>query len=65
METGSTRARLLDEEDAAWFFNKTPRWVRDKWQKRELPAVKIGRSVRFRLEDLEAYVADHTVPPVR
>jgi excisionase family DNA binding protein len=52
-------ARLLDIEEAAWYLNQTPRWVRGRWSAKELPGVKLGKSVRFRLEDLDRYVAEH------
>lgn len=32
------------------------------WQKR-IPFVKLGRAVRFRRADIEAWLAEHTVAP--
>jgi excisionase family DNA binding protein len=54
--TSGERARLLDATEAAWYLNVTPRWIRSAWGQRKLPAVKVGRAVRFRVEDLDAYV---------
>jgi excisionase family DNA binding protein len=56
-----THARLLDTEEAAWYLHQTPRWVRGKWASRELPAVKLGRAVRFRVEDLDQFIADNVI----
>lgn len=56
---------LLDYEAAARYLGTTPRHVRELWAKRYVAAVKIGRRVRFRLIDLDAFIAAHRVPPAR
>ena len=53
--------RLLDLEEAAQYLCTTPRWVRSQWQSRSIPAVKLGRAVRFRVEDLDAFVEARVV----
>jgi excisionase family DNA binding protein len=58
----SDHPRLLDTEEAAWYLNQTPRWVREKAVRRQIPAVKLGRAVRFRVEDLDAFIAGNVVP---
>lgn len=56
---------LLDYEAAARYLGTTPRHVRELWAKRYLAAVKVGRRVRFRIADLDAFIAAHRVPAVR
>jgi excisionase family DNA binding protein len=57
--------QLLDYEAAAARLNTSPRHVRELAYRRELGFVKVGRLVRFRAEDLDAYVAARTVNPRR
>lgn len=33
---------------------------RDRWAGRSIPYVKLGRAVRYRVEDVEAYLAANT-----
>ena len=56
---------LLDYSSAATVLGTTERHVRELWACRRIGAVKIGRLVRFRQEDLQAYIDAHFVPPVR
>jgi excisionase family DNA binding protein len=56
---------LLDYEAAARYLGTTPRHVRELWAKRYLAGVKVGRRVRFRIADLDAFIAAHRVPAVR
>ncbi|MCU1490830.1 MAG: Helix-turn-helix domain [Acidimicrobiaceae bacterium] len=53
--------RLLDAEEAAWYLNTSQRWVRNAWATRELAGVKIGRSVRFTVRDLDDYIESRKV----
>lgn len=62
---GDRVARLLALEEGAWYLGTTPRQLRELWSRREIAAVKVGRLVRFRREDLDAYIEAHTVPAVR
>jgi len=55
------RSRLLDMDEAAWYLKQSPRWVRTKWSTRELTGIKVGRAVRFRVSDLDAYIETHRV----
>lgn len=48
--------RLLDAEEAAWYLHMSPSWVLSAWAARQLPAVKVGRAVRFRIEDLDDFI---------
>lgn len=56
---------LLDEAGAGIYLGTTPRHIRALWQRREIAAVKVGRLVRFRPEDLDAYIARQRVEAVR
>jgi excisionase family DNA binding protein len=56
---------LLDYPGAAARLNTTERHIRALTERRELPFVKVGRLVRFRSDDLDAYVASRIVQPQR
>jgi excisionase family DNA binding protein len=56
---------LLDYEAAAAYLAVTPRHVRELWEKRRLGAIKVGRSVRFSREDLDAFIVSNRVRAVR
>ncbi len=53
------RTRLLDSEEAAWYLRTTPRWVRTAACQGRLPAVRVGRHLRFRADDLDSWVDSH------
>jgi excisionase family DNA binding protein len=57
--------RLLDYEAAAIYLCTTPRHVRELWARRQLAAIKVGRSVRFRRTDLEAFISANRVKAVQ
>lgn len=48
---------LVDIPEAARLLSVCPRTVWTLKDRGELPTVRIGRSVRFRVADLEAFVA--------
>lgn len=56
---------LLDYEAAARYLCTTARHVRELWARRELAAIKVGRSVRFAKADLDAFIAANRVRAVR
>ncbi|MGI8751866.1 MAG: helix-turn-helix domain-containing protein [Acidimicrobiales bacterium] len=56
---------LLDEDAAALYLGTSSRHVRALWAQRKLAAVKVGRLVRFRTEDLDAFIATHRVEAAR
>jgi excisionase family DNA binding protein len=56
---------LLDYREAARYLCTTPRHVRELWSRRELAAIKVGRSVRFAKADLDAFIAANRVRAVR
>jgi excisionase family DNA binding protein len=55
---------LLDKAGAAVYLGTTERHVQRLWAERRIPAVKVGRKVRFRTRDLDAWIEAHTVPEV-
>ena len=55
---------LLDKRGAAAYLGTTERHVQRLWTERRIPAVKVGRKVRFRVRDLDAWIAAHTVEAV-
>ncbi len=53
---------LLDCAAGADRLGTSERWMRRAVAERRIPFVKIGRHVRFRPEDLDAYIARQLVP---
>ena len=47
---------LLTLAEAAQFLNVSERRLRDLWDKRLIPCVKIGTSLRFRRSALDAFI---------
>ncbi len=62
---GDMGGGLLDYEAAARYLCTTSRHVRELWARRELAAIKVGRSVRFTKADLDAFIAANRVGAVR
>ena len=56
---------LLDLDGAARYLGVEPRMVRRLQTERKVAFVKVGRYVRFRREDLDAYVARQRVLATR
>lgn len=62
-------ARLTDHdpplsiEQAAAYLNVEIRWMRRAVFERRLPYYKVGRYLRFRRRDLEAFLQDGRVDP--
>jgi predicted DNA-binding transcriptional regulator AlpA len=55
---------LVDTREAAEMLAKHPAVLADwRHQSRGPKYVKFGRSVRYRVGDLRAWVADHTIEP--
>lgn len=55
---------LLSREDAAKRLNISPRTLWNYTAPRgKLPAVRIGRTLRYSVADLEEFVGDRTVRP--
>lgn len=62
---GNPSGGLLDYQAAARYLCTTTRHVRELWTRRELAAIKVGRSVRFTKTDLDAFIAANRVRAVR
>ena len=50
---------LVDKAGAATHLGTTERHVAELVYKRSIPFVKVGKLVRFRPEDLDAWVLEH------
>ncbi len=57
----SVGKRLLTTREAATYLGLAAETVYKKARLRELPSVKVGRSLRFDLQALERYVEQHTI----
>jgi excisionase family DNA binding protein len=55
--------RLMNIRDAARYLGTTPATLYTKIWRREIPFVKLGRSVRFDLKDLDALIEGSKVKP--
>ncbi len=51
--------QLMNIDQAAAYLGETPLRLRTNWKRWELPGVKVGRSVKFRVRDLDSYVESH------
>jgi excisionase family DNA binding protein len=60
-----TRRQPLSVAEAANYMNVTERYVRRLIAERRVPFLKIGRHVRLRPEDLDAYLDGCRVEPMR
>ena len=58
-----TYESLLTVEDVCTAFKLQPRYVQDLAGRGELPALKIGRSWRFRRSSVEAWLAARDAAP--
>lgn len=65
-EPGSTPSpsRLIDTREAASLLGVSNTTVRELMYRRELPPIHVGRSLRFRLCDVLAFI-DQQVPATR
>lgn len=52
---------LLTEDQAAQYLATSPRHLRTLRASRRIPYVKVGRRVRFRRSDLDAFAASNLV----
>jgi excisionase family DNA binding protein len=56
--------RLLKAEEAAEYLSLDVDTVYRKSRLRELPSVKVGRSLRFDVEALERFIEEHTIETI-
>ena len=55
-QLGREEVRLLNIKEAARFLGTTDKTLYTKIWRREIPFIKLGRSVRFDVRDLEALI---------
>ena len=56
--------RLLNVEEAARYLGLKVDTVYKKARLRELPYVKVGRSLRFDIEALQRFIEQHTIETI-
>jgi excisionase family DNA binding protein len=56
---------LADYAGAAQYLNTSERHVRALRERHELPFVRVGKLIRFRIADLDAYIESRTTPAER
>jgi excisionase family DNA binding protein len=56
--------RLLNVEEAAAYLGLKVDTVYKKARMRELPCVKVGRSLRFDVEALQRFIEQHTIETI-
>ena len=56
--------RLLNVEEAARYLGLKVDTVYKKARPRELPYVKVGRSLRFDVEALKRFIEEHTIETI-
>ena len=61
---GAVSKRLLNVEEAAAYLGLKVDTVYKKARLRELPCVKVGRSLRFDVKALERFVEQHTIETI-
>lgn len=62
--TPKTHSPTLTERAAADFIGLSVRTLQKRrFERQDPPYLKIGRSVRYRLEDLDAFLAAHRIDP--
>ena len=61
---GGVGKRLLNVEEAAAYLGLKVDTIYKKARLRELPSVKVGRSLRFDLKALERFVEQHAIETV-
>lgn len=49
--------------EAAEYLNQSDKWVRRNLEEGKLPKTKMGRLVRLRKSDLDAWAREHTSAP--
>ena len=57
MHENDREDNFMTEREVAQFLNRSVRTLRnDRWLGRGIPYVKVGRTVRYRFADVQAYV---------
>lgn len=61
---GTVGKRLLNVGEAAQYLGLEVDTVYKKSRLRDLPSVKVGRSLRFDVKALERYIEQHTIKTI-
>ena len=61
---GEVGKRLLNVEEAAAYLGWKVDTVYKKARLREIPSVKVGRSLRFDIEALNRFIEQHTIETI-
>jgi excisionase family DNA binding protein len=61
---GGVGKRLLTAEEAAGYLGLAVDTIYKKARLRELPSVRVGRSLRFDVEALGLYIKQHTIETI-
>ena len=64
VSNGCVGKRLLNVTEASQFLGLEVDTVYKKSRLRELPSVKVGRSLRFDVKALERFVEQHTIKTI-
>ena len=64
LSNGRVGKRLLNVEEAAEYLGLKADTVYKKARLRELPSVKVGRSLRFDVEALQRFIEEHTIKSI-
>lgn len=56
---------LLNRAQAAEYLGVSERHIQRLWEERRLAAVKVGRFVRWRREDLDAFIESSRIEALR
>jgi len=59
MQESIPSSRLLTMPEAAERLSMSSRWVRQMVADKQIPAVRLGRSIRLYPEDVEAFARRH------
>lgn len=65
MDSLLTRSTLLTRHEVAEILRLKEATIKAKTARGEIPSVKMGRSVRYRPQDLYRYIVEHTRDPGR
>lgn len=61
-QTTTTVPLLWNQKQTAEYLGVSQKWLeRDRWAGASIPFVKIGKHVRYRAEDVHAYVERQTI----
>jgi excisionase family DNA binding protein len=64
VENGHIRRRLLNVEETAQYLGLDVDTIYRKARLREVPSVKVGRSLRFDIEALNRFIEQHTIKTI-